>query len=111
MAQVTLNYITLFTVGEGSEALVIDRFERTEELIVWESREQYFDSRKYEPEMIDGGVFTYGLVAGTAAAPDALIANQIVSFLAPPSVHALLDVLDSVVRAMRSAEWPEWPDQ
>ena len=105
-----LNYITLFNAGKGSEALCIDRFERTEEFIVWESKEQYFDARKDNHRVIDGGIFSYGLVAGVAAAPDDLITNQIVSFLAPSSVHAILDVLDSVVRAMKSAEWPEWPD-
>ncbi len=104
------DYITLFSVGKGTEALLIDRFERTEDLIIWESKEQYFDARKDEPGAIDGGVFSYGLVAATAATPDALIANQIVSFLAPSSVHGLLGVLDAVVRAMGSADWPEWPD-
>ena len=111
MAQMILNYITLFSAGEGSEALVIDRFERTDDLIIWESREQYVEARKDEPKIIDGGIFSYGLVTGTASIPDALIANHIVSFLAPSSVHALLDVLHAVVRAMRSAEWPTWPDQ
>ena len=106
-----LDYITLFSVGKGTEALLIDRFERTEDLIVWESREQYISARKDEPVAIDGGIFSYGLLTGTADVPDALIANQIVSFLAPSSVHALLNVLHSVVRAMRSAEWPEWPDK
>ena len=105
-----LNYITLFSVGKGSEALLIDRFDHSDDLIVWESKEQYFAARKDEPKVIDGGIFTYGLVTGTAMVPDALIANHIVSFVAPSSVHALLDVLHAVVRAMRSAEWPEWPD-
>ena len=105
-----LNYITLFSVGKDSEALIIDLFERTEELIVWDSREQYFEARQREPEVIDGGVYSYWMVAATSAAPDDLISNRIVSFLAPPHVYSLLDILHSVVRAMRSAEWPEWPD-
>ena len=80
-----LNYITLFSVGKDSEALIIDLFERTEELIVWDSREQYFEARQREPEVIDGGVYSYWMVAATSAAPDDLISNRIVSFLAPPA--------------------------
>ena len=105
-----LNYITLFNVGKYSETLLIDRFERTEDLIVWESEEQYFGARKDDPQPIDGGVFTYGLVTGVAGAPDNLITNQIVSFLAPTYVHGLVDVLNSLVQAMRSAEWPDWSE-
>ena len=103
-----LDYITLFSVGKGTETLSIDRFERTDDLIVWESADEYSDALVDKGTVIDGGIFSYGLVAGVAAAPDVLIEGRIVSFLAPPHVHSIIEVLDSVVRAMRSAEWPEW---
>lgn len=104
-----LTYITMFSVGEGSEALIIDHLdvEESKELIVWDSPAQYHSARKWEPENIDGGIYSYGLLAGTAALPDDLINNQIVSFLAPSSAHAILKVLNSVVEAMRSVEWPD----
>ena len=103
-------YVTFFDVGKGSETLTIDHFERTEEIITWESKEQYFAERKGDPNPIDGGVYSYGLATGTSGAPDSLIAGRIVSYLAPSSLLALLNVLDSVVHALRSADWPEWPE-
>ena len=106
-----LSYITLFRVCKDSEALVIDRFERTENLIVWDSSEQYISARIDEPKVIDGGIYSYGLVAAASHAPADIIDDRIVSFLAPSHVHSMLDVLGSVVRAMRTAEWPKWPDQ
>ena len=106
-----LDYITLFSVGQGSEALSIDRIERTDDFIVWDSRDEYFDALVDDKQVIDGGIFSYGLIAGVAAAPDDIIEGRIVSFLAPPHVHAFIEVLDSLVRGMRQADWPEWPGQ
>ena len=47
-------YVTFFDVGSRSETLIIDSFERTEELINWDSQEDYFRSRRAEPKPIDG---------------------------------------------------------
>ena len=105
-------YVTFFSVGKDSETLIIDQFlEHVGDLVVWGSQEEYFAARQVEPEPIDGGVFSYGLATGTAAAPDAIIENRIVSFSASQSLVDLLQVLHSVVRAMRSAEWPEWLEE
>ena len=102
-------YTTFFDVGGHSQTLSIDYFTRTEEIIVWKSKEQYFAERCGDPKPIDGGVYTYGLGAAVSSAPDSLFSNQIVSYRAPDSLLALLEVLDSVVGALRRAEWPEWP--
>ena len=103
-------YITFFNVGRGSETLNVDQFTRTEEIIVWESKEQYFAAREADTKPVDGGIYTYGLVAGTSMAPDSLISNQIVSYMAPNSLLNLLEQLDSVVRSFRKADWPDWPE-
>lgn len=101
-------YVTFFNVGKDSEGLVIDYMDETDQLIVWSSEDEYFAARG-DFKIIGGGVFTYGLAAGTAGAPHTLISNQIVSFRATHSLLALLDILDATVKAMRSADWPEWP--
>ena len=103
-------YVTLFSVGKGSEALVIDQLAKSNELIVWSSKEEYFAAREADPEPIDGGEFSYGLAAGKSNAPDSLISNSIVSFLAPESLLARLADLHAAVRALRGADWPEWPE-
>ncbi len=104
-------YVTLFSVGKNSEALIIDSFgDDVGELVVWESKEQYFSARQDEPEVIDGGIFAYGLAAGTSHFPDAIYGDRIVSFFAPSSLVELLRVLNSLVHAMRSADWPNWPE-
>ena len=103
-------YNTFFDVGKDSEALSLDRFTRTEDIIVWESKEQYFEARLAEPKVIDGGIYTYELVAALSMVPDSLISTQIVSFQAPDSLLAMLEELDSVVHALRGADWPEWPE-
>ena len=92
--------------------MVIDHFlDHMGDVVTWSSQEEYFAARHTEPAPIDGGVYSYGIAAGTAAAPDALIENRIVSFFAPQSLVDLLRVLHSVVRAMRSADWPEWAEE
>ena len=106
-----ITYITLFKTGQYSETLIIDQFERTEDLIIWESEDEYFSSRMAEMRPVDGGVFSYGLIAAVSAAPDRIIDNHIVSFLAPDYVHGLLATLHALVRTMRSAKWPEWEEQ
>ena len=103
-------YITFFKADGGSEALVVDEFTRVEAIIVWESKKKYFAARQAEPKPIDGGVYTYGLIAGASMAPDSLISDQIVSYKAPDSLLDLLGQLDSVVHALRKADWPNWPD-
>ena len=102
-------YITFFDVGNDSETLIIDSFERTEKLIKWETREDYFRSRMTEPKPIGGGVYSYGLVAAVSIAPDTVISERIVSYRAPDSLLSLVKKLDSIVRDLRGAEWPEWP--
>ena len=103
-------YITFFDVGKDSEALIIDNFERTEEIVMWNSKEDYFQSRKTDPKPIDGGIYSYGLAAAVSIAPDAVISERIVSYRAPDSLLSLLNRLDSLVRDLRNAEWPEWPE-
>ena len=104
-------YVTFFSVGEDSEALIIDKFlDNIGDLVVWESKDAYFAARCTEPDPIDGGVYSYGMAAATAQAPDDIIKGRIVSYLAPSSLVDLLRVLHSVVHAMRSAEWPEWSE-
>ena len=104
-------YVTFFSVGKGSETLSIDQFpDNMGESVRWTSSEEYFAARiDYAP--IDGGVFTYGLALATSAAPDAITENRIVSYLPTTSFLDLLGVLNSVVRAMRSADWPEWEEE
>ena len=105
-------YITFFSVGKDSEGLVIDHFlDNMGDLVVWESRDAYFAARYTEPDMIDGGVYSYLLATAVAGAPTAIIENRIVSYLAPKPLEDLLRVLHSVVQAMRSAEWPAWSDR
>ena len=101
-------YVTFFSVGKDSETLIIDELMRVDEIIIWESKDQYFSARQTEPRPIDGGVFTYGLAAGTSGFPDLTWGSQIVSYLAPPSLLELLNQLDSLVHSMRQADWPEW---
>lgn len=104
-------YITFFNLGEDSEALLLDHFpDNMGDLIVWESREAYFAARATEPDPIDGGVYSYWLAAATSMAPNDMIRDRIVSYLAPESLVGLLGILHSTVRAMRTAEWPEWPE-
>ena len=105
-------YITFFSVGKDSEALIIDHFlDNIGDLFVWESNDAYFAARYTEPDIIDGGVYSYFLATAKAGAPTNIIENRIVSYLAPKPLEDLLRVLHSVVEAMRSAEWPEWPDE
>ena len=92
-------YVTFFSVGKGTESLCIDDFERSEELIIWESHEQYSSSGgDFSETVIDGGVFSYGIATGVAGVPDALIENRIVSFRAAPSLLFHLRRLDMIVR-------------
>ena len=105
-------YVTFFSVGTNSEALIIDHFQTiTEEIVVWESKEQYFAERSDSFDIIDGGMHVYYLAAGVSAIPDALLSNQIVSYRAPSALLGLLKVLDSVVQALRVSGWPEWPEE
>lgn len=103
-------YFTFFDVGSGSETLIIDSFERTEEIIRWDSREDYFQASRTEPKPIDGGVYSYGLAAAVSMAPETIIPERIVSYRAPVSSLFLLNELDSLVRDLSGAEWPEWPE-
>lgn len=105
-------YVTLFSVGKGTEALLVDSFtDQWGDFVEWDSREQYFSARGDEPEVIDGGVYAYWLVAATWQLPESIHKNRIVSFSAAGSVLGLLRVLHSVVRAMRAADWPEYPEE
>ena len=83
-------YVTFFSVGTNSEALIIDHFQTiTEEIVVWESKEQYFAERSDSFDIIDGGMHVYYLAAGVSAIPDALLSNQIVSYRAPSAASRL----------------------
>ena len=105
-------YVTFFSDGPGSEALLIDQLrDNLDSWVVWESKNEYWDAQLSMPTSIDGGVYSYGLAAAAAAAaaPDDIFENRIVSYRAPQSLVDLLKQLDSVMRAMRNADWPEWP--
>ena len=103
-------YVTFFNVGKDSEALVVDRLGREEEVIRWPSEQAYFGARTDEPRPIDGGVYTYGLALGVAAGvvDDTYFEGRIVSFRPSEALLAMLEVLDSVVTGLRRCEWPEW---
>ena len=103
-------YVTLFDVGTGTETLIIDQFARTDQMITWESKEQYFAARLTEPRPIDGGIYAYGIGAATSMAPDSIISNHIVSCLASQCLLAKLDALHAAVLGLRGADWPEWPE-
>lgn len=105
-------YVTFFSIGKGSETLSIDYFaDNVGDLVVWESQEAYNSARCTEPDPIDGGEFSYGLATGVARAPSRVVDGRIVSYLAPDPLVDVLRVLNSVVRAMRGCEWPEWPEE
>ena len=103
-------YVTFFNVGKDSESLVIDQLSKTDEFIIWDTKNEYFDARESDPEPIDGGVFTYGLAAGVSLAPDALLSSKIVSFRPDAALLNSLNALDSIVMALRTMDWPEWPE-
>ena len=103
-------YVTFFNVGEDSEALVIDQLSVSDEFIIWDTKDEYFETRESEPEPIDGGVFTYGLAAGVSLAPDALLSSKIVSFRPDAALLDSLNALNSRIMALRTMDWPEWPE-
>ena len=103
-------YVTFFSVGKDSEALIIDQLkEDWDKVVVWESKERYFSARlEPNPKHIDGGIYSYMIACGMSLAPDDMFNGRIVSYQAPSSLVRLLLAFDEAVQALRFADWPDW---